>query len=110
VFYFRVVERGEQFGIQPGRLLGYVLAHEGGANHSSKGIMRGVWERDDLKLMGFSILEFLTDQAKQLRSSLMRRATLQEASKNVNLSASRRPPEQLAGSARAGSTGGCNTI
>ena len=93
VFYFRVVERAEQFGIKPGRLLGHVLAHEVGhllgENHSSKGIMRGTWSRDDLMLMGFSILEFSTDQAKQLRAALLRRAARQEASQNVNLSASR---------------------
>ena len=59
------------------------------ANHSSKGIMRSEWGRDDLKLMGFSILEFSTDQAKQLRAALLRRATQQEASQNVKLSVSR---------------------
>jgi hypothetical protein len=93
VFYFRVVQRADQVGIHPGRLLGHVLAHEVGhllgENHSSKGIMRGTWGPDDLKLMGFSILEFSTDQAKQLRAALLRRAARQEASQNLHLSASR---------------------
>ena len=93
VFYFRVVEHAEQFGIKPGRLLGHVLAHEVGhllgENHSPKGIMRGTWSRDDLKLMGFSTVEFSTDQAKQLRDTLSRRAARQEASQNVKLSADR---------------------
>jgi hypothetical protein len=93
VFYFRVVERAEQFGIQPERLLGHALAHEVGhllgENHSPKGIMRGTWGRDDLKLMGFSTVEFSTDQAKQLRDTLSRRAAQQEASQNVKLSVSR---------------------
>jgi hypothetical protein len=93
VFYFRVVERAEQFGIQPERLLGHVLAHEVGhllgENHSPKGIMRGTWGRDDLKLMGFSTVEFSTDQAKQLRDTLSRLAAQQEASQNVKLSVSR---------------------
>jgi hypothetical protein len=93
VFYFRVVQRADQVGIHPGRLLGHVLAHEVGhllgENHSPKGIMRGTWGRDDLKLMGFSILEFSTDQAAQLRATLLRRAAQQEASQNVKLSVSR---------------------
>jgi hypothetical protein len=50
--------------------------------------MRGTWGRDDLKLMGFSILEFSTDQAAQLRATLLRRAARQEASQNVKLSVS----------------------
>jgi hypothetical protein len=93
VFYFRVAECAEHFNIQTERLLGHVLAHEVGhmlgANHSSKGIMRGEWGRDDLKLMGFSILEFSTDQAKQLRAALLHRAVQQELTQNVKLSASR---------------------
>jgi hypothetical protein len=93
LMYFRVEKQAEQFSIQPERLLGHVLAHEVGhmlgANHSSKGIMRGEWGRDDLKLMGFSLLEFSTDQAKQLRAALLRRAVRQELAQNVKLYASR---------------------
>jgi hypothetical protein len=93
VFYFRVTECAEQFSIQTERLLGHVLAHEVGhmlsASHSSKGIMRAEWGRDDLKLIGFSMLEFSPDQAKQMRAALLHRAVRQELTQNVKLSASR---------------------
>ena len=59
------------------------------ANHSSKGIMRGEWGHDDLMLMGFSILEFSTDQAKQLRAALLHRAVRQQLTKNLELNASK---------------------
>ncbi len=94
VFYFRVEELALQFNIHPERVFGHVLAHEIGhmllgANHSSKGIMRGAWGRDDLKLMAVGILDFSTDQAAQLRATLLRRAAQQDASQNLQLSASR---------------------
>jgi hypothetical protein len=93
VFYFRVAECAEHFNIQTERLLGHVVAHEVGhmlsASHSLKGIMRGEWGRDDLKLIGLSILEFSPDQAKQLRAALLHRGVRQELAQNMKLYASR---------------------
>jgi hypothetical protein len=54
-----------------------------GVDHSSNGIMRGEWSRNDLKLIGFSTLYFSADQAAQLRARLLRRAAQQEVAQNL---------------------------
>lgn len=93
VFYFRVAELAARSNILPARLLGHVVVHEIGhilgVNHSSNGIMRGEWSRNDRKLMGFSTLNFSTDQAAQLRTTLLHRAAQQEIARNLKSAPSR---------------------
>ena len=90
IFYFRIIELALQCKILPSRLLGHVIAHEFGhvllgVNHSSKGIMRGTWGRNDLNAIGIGLLNFSTDQATQMGSALLRRARQQEVAQDVNL-------------------------
>jgi hypothetical protein len=94
VLYFRVAELAARSNILPARLLGHVLAHELGhmllgMNHSSKGIMRGAWGRNDLKVIGVGFLDFSSDQAEQMRATLLRRARQEEVAESVKLSARR---------------------
>lgn len=68
-----------------GQILGHAFAHEMGhvllytANHSSSGIMRGVWDFRDLFDASTGYLLFSTEQAKVLRAEVRRRAAQQEA-------------------------------
>jgi hypothetical protein len=94
VLFFRVSELAQRFNILPARLLGHVLVHEIGhmllgVNHSPKGIMRGGWGRNEMKIIEVGILDFSTEQAAQLRATLLRRAVQQRVAQNVNLSTSR---------------------
>jgi hypothetical protein len=94
VMFFRVSELAQRFKIMPARLLGHVLVHEIGhmllgVDHSPKGIMRGGWGRNEMKIIEIGILDFSTEQAAQLRATLLRRAVQQRVAQNVNLSTSR---------------------
>jgi hypothetical protein len=70
-----------------GQILGHVFAHEMGhillntANHSSSGIMRGVWDFRDLNDASYGQMLFSTEQGKILRAEVLRRAAQPEGSR-----------------------------
>ncbi len=78
VFYHRVDELAVN-GYRTDRILGYVIAHEVahvllGPGHSEEGIMRGQWTRYDLHRISWGLLlDFTSDQSKQLRYAVLRR-------------------------------------
>jgi hypothetical protein len=78
VFYHRVDELAVE-GYREDRVLGYVIAHEVahvllGPGHSEEGIMRGQWTRNDLQRISWGLLlDFTSDQSKQLRYAVLRR-------------------------------------
>jgi hypothetical protein len=78
VFYHRVDELAVN-GYRTDRILGYVIAHEVthvllGPGHSEEGVMRGQWTRDDLQRISWGqLLDFTSDQSKQLRYAVLRR-------------------------------------
>jgi hypothetical protein len=67
-----------------GQILGHIFAHEMGhlllntANHSSSGIMRGVWDSKDLNDATSGRLVFSAEQSEILRAEVFRRASEHE--------------------------------
>jgi len=63
--------------LSEGELLGYVIVHElghlllGADSHSATGVMRGVWQFDDLQKASRGRLFFTTSQSDQMRSRLL---------------------------------------
>ncbi len=87
-FYGRVKETaGKVEQLPPATLLGYVIAHEighlllGPDNHSSRGIMRAHWGREDLEQMQSGKLAFLEEQAATMQAALQRRARIEIAAR-----------------------------
>ena len=89
VFYHRVREFviARTLFEQEALILGLVIAHEIGhlllnhSLHSQSGIMRGRWDRRDLKLAAFGDLVFTAQQADSIRAEVARRMIEQENSK-----------------------------
>jgi hypothetical protein len=76
---YQHVDEVVAYGYRADRVLGYVIAHEIahaliGPGHSSEGIMRAQWSRDDLERMRWGLrLEFTSEQSMRLRSAVLRR-------------------------------------
>jgi hypothetical protein len=86
VFYDRVKKTaGKVDQLPPATLLGYVIAHEighlllGPDSHSSRGIMRARWGREDLEQMQRGKLAFLEEQAAIMRARLEQRTRITAA-------------------------------
>ena len=83
IFYDRVRALTRQFGYSPGSTLGSVMAHEFGhllletGGHTSIGIMRARWSREDLLAAARGFLRFTPEQAERMRSGVRRRAQSQ---------------------------------
>ncbi len=92
VFYHRVDELAAN-GYREDRILGYVIAHEVahvllGPGHSDEGILRAAWSPSDLQRISLGMhLDFSTDQSKQLRLAVVRRAAAPESVTQASLQA-----------------------
>lgn len=73
LFFERIKNAERSFGIDPGRLLGAVAAHEighlllGSNAHWPIGIMTPIWEGDSLRLVGMGALFFTPHQMIRMR-------------------------------------------
>jgi len=76
------------------QILGHVIAHEIGhlllniESHSKTGIMRGVWDPNDLRDAAFGYLVFTPQQAEGILTEVVRRASRQELLVGVGLESS----------------------
>lgn len=73
IFHYRVKELAERGMVSHCQALGHAMAHEighlllGTAEHSSRGIMRARWEREDLRDAARRCLVFDPQQAERIR-------------------------------------------
>jgi hypothetical protein len=78
VSYERTIRFSKAIGIAPGRLLGYVLAHEIGhlllprGGHARSGIMREPWGPSELRQLSMGTLLFSAEYGSALRAELVR--------------------------------------
>jgi len=82
VFYHRVEEfvQARNLHEHKARILGLAMAHEIGHlllplhSHSSRGVMRATWDREDFELAARGNLDFTPKQAELIRSEVLRRS------------------------------------
>jgi hypothetical protein len=81
-FYARIENTGTMRGIDPGVLLGYVIAHEIGHlllpydAHSESGIMRAAWDKAQATNAVMGTLTFDRGQAALIRRSVAKLAAM----------------------------------
>ena len=77
-----VMDREARARATKGQILGHAMAHEIGhvllnlESHSSKGVMRGPWNLNDLQLASHGQLLFTSGQAEVIRAEVVRRVRL----------------------------------
>ena len=82
VFYHRIEEfvQARNLHEHKARILGLAVAHEIGHlllplhSHSSRGVMRATWDREDFELAARGNLGFTPKQAELIRSEVLRRS------------------------------------
>ncbi len=80
VFYHRVEELAQGERVSAGRILGHAMAHEIGhmllnsSSHARVGVMQAEWRGPQMKYLREGRLLFTTEQARQLRAEVLRRA------------------------------------
>jgi len=78
IIYRRVELLAASVGVAPEVLLAYTMAHEMGhvllrsSNHAPAGIMQGHWNAGNWRLASFGMMNFLPQEAKQMRQGLRR--------------------------------------
>ena len=76
LFYHRISNLGQAFGLEVSQLLGHIMAHEMGhlllpdGSHAVAGLMKGDWDTQQALLASMSSLTFESAQAALIRARL----------------------------------------
>jgi hypothetical protein len=76
VFYDRVTDVAAMHSADTALLMGIVIAHEMGhvllrhSGHSAEGLMRGVWNTDDIRRAAIGLLWFSPSELQEIRKTL----------------------------------------
>jgi hypothetical protein len=84
IFYHRVQQIARTGPASEPQILGHAIAHEighlllGSNSHSSTGIMRAQWRRDDLRRATVQLLRFTQEERERMRADVSARLKQQE--------------------------------
>jgi len=82
VFYDRVTDVAAMHSADTALLMGIVIAHEMGhlllhhADHSTEGLMRGVWDADAIRQSAMGLLWFTPEEVGEIRKTLSARTSI----------------------------------